>query len=33
MPSERARDVYRFEIKLPAGKTAELGIVEERDLV
>jgi hypothetical protein len=32
-PSERARDVYRFEIKLPAGKTAELGIVEERDLV
>jgi len=32
-PSERARDVYRFELKIPAGKTAELGIVEERDLV
>jgi hypothetical protein len=32
-PSERARDVYRFELKLPAGKTAELGVVEERDLV
>jgi hypothetical protein len=32
-PSERARDVYRFEIKVPAGKTASTEVVEEHDLV
>jgi hypothetical protein len=32
-PSERARDVYRFEVKVPAGKTASMDVVEERDLV
>src|SRR5262249_12620605 len=32
-PVERARDVYRFELKVPAGKTAGLDVVEERDLV
>ncbi len=31
-PSERARDVYRFEVKLPAGKTASREIIEERDV-
>ena len=31
-PAERARDVYRFEVKLPAGKTASQEIVEERDV-
>jgi hypothetical protein len=32
-PKERARDVYRFEVKVPAGKTASQEVVEERDLV
>src|SRR5260370_17275958 len=32
-PSEQARDVYRFEVKLPVGKTPELQVAEERDLV
>src|SRR5262249_23050699 len=32
-PKERARDVYRFELKLPAGKTAKEEVTEERDLV
>jgi hypothetical protein len=32
-PRERARDVYRFEVKVPAGKTASLEVVEERTLV
>src|SRR5207245_546472 len=32
-PKERARDVYRFEIKLPAGKTASEEVTEERDAV
>jgi hypothetical protein len=32
-PSERARDVYRFEIKVPAGKSAGTEVVEEHDLV
>jgi hypothetical protein len=32
-PSEQARDVYRFEVKLPAGKSADLEVAEERDLV
>src|SRR5262249_46755978 len=31
-PKERARDVYRFEVKLAAGKTASQEVVEERDL-
>jgi hypothetical protein len=31
-PAERARDVYRFEIKLPAGQTASETVTEERDL-
>src|SRR5207247_4312831 len=32
-PKERARDVYRFELKVPAGKTASEEVVEERDAV
>jgi hypothetical protein len=32
-PTERARDVYRFEVKVPAGKDASLDVVEERDAV
>jgi hypothetical protein len=32
-PAERARDVYRFELKLPAGKSASETVTEERDLV
>jgi hypothetical protein len=32
-PSERARDVYRFELKLPAGRSASETVTEERDLV
>jgi hypothetical protein len=32
-PAERARDVYRFELKLPAGKSANETVTEERDLV
>jgi hypothetical protein len=32
-PVERARDVYRFEVKVPAGKDASLDVVEERDAV
>jgi len=31
-PAERARDVYRFEVKLPAGKTASTEVVEEKDV-
>jgi hypothetical protein len=31
-PAERARDVYRFELKLPAGKSASQTVTEERDL-
>ncbi|HEV3236203.1 MAG TPA: DUF4139 domain-containing protein, partial [Gemmataceae bacterium] len=31
-PAERARDVYRFEIKLPANKTADLEVAEEVDI-
>jgi hypothetical protein len=31
-PAERARDVYRFEVKLPAGQTASETVTEERDL-
>jgi hypothetical protein len=32
-PAERARDVYRFELKLPAGKSASETVTEEQDLV
>ncbi len=32
-PSEQARDVYRFEVKVPAGKAADLSVAEERDVV
>ncbi len=31
--AERARDVYRFEVKVPAGKDANLDVVEERNAV
>ncbi len=31
-PSERSRDVYRFELKVPAGKNANLEVVEEQTL-
>src|SRR5262249_19698406 len=31
-PAETARDVYRFAVKLPAGKAASLTVTEERDL-
>jgi len=32
-PAERTRSLYRFEVKLPAGKDATQEVVEERDLV
>lgn len=32
-PAERARDVYRFEVKVPAGKSGSLEVIEERDLL
>ena len=31
-PAETARDVYRFELKVPAGKAAKQTVTEERDL-
>jgi hypothetical protein len=31
-PAERARDVYRFEVKLPAGQSAREVVTEETDL-
>jgi hypothetical protein len=31
-PAETASDVYRFELKLPAGASKELAVTEERDL-
>jgi hypothetical protein len=31
-PAERARDVYRFQFQLPAGKTASQEVVEEKDV-
>ncbi len=31
-PAERARDVYRFELKVAAGKTATEEVIEEKDL-
>jgi hypothetical protein len=32
-PAERARDVYRFELKVPAGHSASEEVVEEKDLL
>ena len=32
-PAERTRNLYRFEVKVPAGKSGDLEVVEERDLV
>jgi hypothetical protein len=32
-PSERARDVYRFEVNAPAGKTITTEVLEERDVI
>src|SRR5262249_60888762 len=31
-PAERARDVYRFELKVPSGKSASEEVIEERDV-
>jgi septal ring factor EnvC (AmiA/AmiB activator) len=31
-PAETARDVYRFELKVPAGQTATQAVTEERDV-
>ena len=31
-PAETARDVYRFELKVPAGRTAKQTVTEERDV-
>jgi septal ring factor EnvC (AmiA/AmiB activator) len=31
-PPETARDVYRFEVKVPAGKSATQAVTEERDV-
>jgi hypothetical protein len=31
-PAERTREVYRFQLKVPAGKGAHLDVVEETDL-
>jgi hypothetical protein len=31
--SERTRDLYRFEVKVPAGKTVKLEVIEERTVV
>jgi hypothetical protein len=32
-PAERARDVYRFELKVPAGKSDSREIIEEKDVL
>jgi hypothetical protein len=32
-PAERARDVYRFELKVPAGHSARQEVVEEKDVL
>jgi hypothetical protein len=32
-PAERTRDLYRFEVKLPAGQSGDLEIAEERDVL
>src|SRR5262249_47045123 len=31
-PAERTRGLYRFELKLPAGKSGDLEVAEERDV-
>ena len=31
-PAERARDVYRFELKVAAGKSASEEVIEEKDV-
>ena len=31
-PAERARDVYRFELKVPSGKSASEEVIEEKDV-
>jgi hypothetical protein len=31
-PAERARDVYRFEVKVPSGQSASQEVVEEQDV-
>jgi hypothetical protein len=31
-PAQTARDAYRFELKVPAGKAAKQAVIEERDL-
>jgi hypothetical protein len=31
-PKEKAKDVYRFEVKVEAGKTVKLEVAEEKDL-
>jgi hypothetical protein len=32
-PRERTRDFYRFEVKIPAGRTVPLEVIEERTVV
>ncbi len=32
-PCERTRDFYRFEVKIPAGRTVPLEVIEERTVV
>jgi len=32
-PTERSREVYRFQVKVPAGKTARQEVVEEQTMV
>jgi hypothetical protein len=32
-PTERARDVYRFELSVPKGETVKQEVIEERDVV
>ena len=31
-PAETARDVYRFQLKVPAGQAATLAVTEEHDV-
>jgi hypothetical protein len=31
-PADRSRDMYRFEVKLPAGQSADVPVTEERDI-
>jgi hypothetical protein len=32
-PKERTRDVYRYEVKVPAGKSASQEVIEEQDIL